>query len=382
MLGTPNASCTQSKVRAGCASVFRTVDSQQGFCNEMSDAAPKLEITASRLFGHWLAGQGASLAFTTYQAGKLFMIGARSDGTLSIFERSFPRCMGLCVGPSGTIWMSSLFQLWRFENFLDSGQTRDGHDAVYVPVTGHTTGDIDIHDIHIDLGGRPVFVATRYNCLATISERASFAPVWLPPFIDRLAAEDRCHLNGFDMLEGRLTYATCVGRSNVVEGWREHRRGGGILIDIASGETVARGLSMPHSPRLREGRLWLLQSGSGEFGYVDLATGRFEPVCFLRGFARGIAFLGSYAVIGVSRPRTNRTFEDLPLGERLDREGVGPVCHLAVVNLITGDVEHRLAIDGVVEELYDVAILPSVVRPSVVGFRNDDIRFMVKPQPL
>lgn len=341
---------------------------------------PRLELVGSRLFAAWLAGAKASLVFTTYQAGKLFLIGVQPGGRLSVFERSFPRCMGLGVGADGAFWMSSLYQLWRFENFLDPGALRDGHDAVYVPVAGHTTGDIDIHDIHAE-AGRPIFVATRFNCLATLADRGSFTPLWRPPFVDRLAAEDRCHLNGFAMRDGRPAYATCVGASNVAEGWREHRRDGGLVLDIASGETVARGLSMPHSPRLQGGRLWLIQSGTGEFGHVDLATGRFEAVCFLQGFARGVAFLGGYAVIGVSRPRENRTFEGLKLNDRLAREGVGPLCHLAVVNLATGDVEHRLTIEGVVEELYDVAVLPGVIRPSAIGFRTDEIRFLVRPVP-
>jgi uncharacterized protein (TIGR03032 family) len=337
----------------------------------------KLELTGSRLFTAWLAQARASLAFTTYQAGKLFLIGMRPDGRLSVFERTFSRCMGLGAA-DGTLWMSSLYQLWRLENFLDPGETRDGYDAIYVPVTGHTTGDIDIHDIHSG-DGRPVFVATRFNCLATTAERASFTPVWRPPFIDRLAAEDRCHLNGFAVRDGRPAFATCVAATNVAEGWREHRRDGGLVIDIASGEPVARGLSMPHSPRLHRDRLWLVQSGTGEFGHVDLATGRFQPVCFLQGYARGLAFVGDHTVIGVSRPRENRTFEGLALNERLAREGVGPLCHLAVVNLMTGDIEHRLTIEGVVEELYDVAVLPGIIRPSVIGFRTDEIRFLVRP---
>ena len=248
-----------------------------------------------------------------------------------------------------------------------------------MPVTGHTTGDVDIHDIARDAAGRPIFVATRFNCLATLAERASFTPLWRPPFIDRLAAEDRCHLNGFAAQDGRPAFATCVAATNLAEAWREHRRDGGIVIDVASGETVAHGLSMPHSPRLHRGRLWLVQSGTGEFGHVDLATGRFEPVCFLQGFARGLAFVGDHAVIGVSRPRENRTFDGLALNERLEREGVGPLCHLAVVNLVTGDVEHRLIIEGVVEELYDVAVLPGVIRPSVIGFRSDEIRRTIRP---
>src|SRR6478735_3327820 len=287
---------------------------------------PQLEVTGSRLFTAWLAGAKASLAFTTYQAGKLFLIGMKPDGRLSIFERSFPRCMGLGTGPDGTLWMSSLYQLWRLENFLRPGDAKDGFDAVYVPVNGHTTGDIDIHDVHADAAGRPIFVATRFNCLATLAERDSFAPLWRPPFIDRLVAEDRCHLNGFAAKDGRPALATCVAATNVAGGWREHRRDGGRVIDIATGETVAHGLSMPHSPRLYQGKLWLVQSGTGEFGHVDVVTGRFEPVCFLQGYARGLAFVGGRAVIGVSRPRENRTFEGLALNERLEREDMEPLC--------------------------------------------------------
>src|SRR5919106_1366084 len=138
---------------------------------------------------------------------------------------------------------------------------------------------------------------------------------------------------------------------------------------------------MPHSPRLHRAPPWPGQAGPGAFGHVDLATGRFEAICFLQGYARGVAFLGEHAVIGVSRPRENRTFDGLVLNERLAREGVGPLCHLAVVNLATGDVEHRLVIKGVVEELYDVAALPGIIRPMAIGFRSDEIRFLIRPTP-
>ena len=136
---------------------------------------------------------------------------------------------------------------------------------------------------------------------------------------------------------------------------------------------------MPHSPRLHDGQLWLLQSGTGEFGRIDRDTGTFEPICFLQGFARGLAFLGDHAVIGVSMPRQDRTFDGLALNERLEAEGVTPQCYLAVVNLRTGDVEHRLSIDGVVSELYDVVAIPHVTRPMALGFKTDEIRFAIKP---
>ncbi len=340
---------------------------------------PKLALTGSRLFPAWLAQQKASLAFTTYQAGKVFFVGTNPDGALSIFERTFPRSMGMGLGRDGSLWMSSLYQMWRFRNFLDPGQVKDGYDAVYVPVAGHTTGDIDIHDIHTDALGAPVFAATRFNCLATITDEGSFKVRWKPPFIDRIAAEDRCHLNGFAAEDGAPKYATCVAKTNVLDGWREHRRDGGLVLDIESGEAVATGLSMPHSPRLRDGKLWLIQSGTGEFGHIDLKTGEFEAACFLQGFARGVTFLGDHAIIGVSRPRAERTFEGLALNERLSSEGVSPVCGLAVVNLTTGDIEHRLTIEGVVEELYDVVALPGIIRPMALGFKSDEIRFAVRP---
>lgn len=345
---------------------------------EKSEVA--LSLTGSRLFNAWLVDQKASLAFTTYQAGKVFLIGVQPDGRLSVFERTFDRCMALGVN-GRQIWMTSLFQLWRFEDFLEPGQSGEGYDAVYVPVTGHTTGDVDIHDIHVADDGQPMFVVTRFNCLATLAKRGSFRPIWRPPFIDRIAAEDRCHLNGMAVgADGSPAYVTCVGKTNVAEGWRDHRRNGGVVVDVASGEIIASGLSMPHTPRLYRGKLWVLQTGTGELGTIDPATGGFEPVCFLPGFARGMVFLGDYAVIGLSRPRENRTFEGLVLNERLQSEGIGPRCALAVVNLVTGDLEHRLEIEGVVQELYDVAALPGVIRPMALGFRTDEIRFAVFPE--
>jgi uncharacterized protein (TIGR03032 family) len=237
---------------------------------------PTLEFHGSRLFTTWLKNAGVSLAFTTYQAGKVFFIGMQPDGRLSVFERTFERPMGLGTGP-GRFWMSSVYQLWRFENFLDTGQMQDGYDALYVPINGHTTGDIDIHDIHEDREGNPIFVATRFNCLATLSDRGSFREIWRPSFIDRLAAEDRCHLNGMAVQDGKPAYVTCLSRTNVFEGWREKRRDGGVVIDVASGEIVAEGLSMPHSPRLYRDKLWMLQAGTGEFGTIDVKTGAFKP---------------------------------------------------------------------------------------------------------
>lgn len=353
----------------------------------MNDATPaagaaepapslKLEIAASRQFDSWLIEQKISLAFTTYQAGKLFLIGRQPSGRLAVFERTFSRSMGLCVDGE-RLWMSTLYQMWRFENALDPGVLHNGHDRVYVPRVGYTTGDIDAHDIAVDADGRVVFVNTLFSCLATISERASFVPLWRPPFISKLAAEDRCHLNGLAMRDGYPGFVTAVSRSDVAAGWRDHRRDGGIVVDVATCEIVAEGFAMPHSPRLRDGRLWLLESGTGYFGYVDPASGRFEKVTFCPGYLRGLAFFGEFAIVALSRCRENRTLAGLPLDDELAKRCASPRCGLMVIDLRTGDIVHWLAIEGTVQELYDVVVLPGIVRPMAIGFKTDEIRRII-----
>ena len=333
----------------------------------------KLVIDSSRQFPEWLAEQQVSIAFTTYEAGKLFLIGLKPDGRLSVFERTFARCMGLATAGK-TLWMGALYQLWRFEDALSPGQSHSGHDTLYVPRVGYTTGDLDIHDVAIDAAGRPIFVNTLFGCLATVSETASFTPLWKPPFLSKLAAEDRCHLNGLAMQDGKPRYVTAVAETDVVDGWREKRVGGGIVIDVQGNEVAARGFSMPHSPRIHDGRLWLLNSGTGELGRVDLKTGKFEPVCFCPGYLRGLAFAGRFALVGLSKPRENRTFTGLPLDERLKAKGGEARCAIQVVDLKSGDIVHWIRLEGVVNELYDVTVLPGTRRPMALGFKSDEIR--------
>ena len=341
----------------------------------MSTPAPAFSLQGSRQFVSWLGEVRASLAFSTYQSGKLFLLGIQEDGRFSVFERTFERVMGLCASPDAqTLWIGTLWQLWRFENAVPPGQAANGFDRLYVPQCAYTTGDVDIHDISLDAEQRPIFVNTLFGCLASPSETHSFLPIWKPPFISRLAAEDRCHLNGLAMENGKPRYVTAVSTTDVHEGWREHRRDGGVVIDVPSGEIVVRGLSMPHSPRLHRGTLYVVNSGAGEFGRVDRAAGRFESIAFCPGYARGLAFIGDYAVIGLSGCRENRTFQGLPLDDALERKNVQPRCGLQVVDLRSGDTVHSLTIEGVVRELYDVAVLPGVVRPSALGFKTDEIR--------
>jgi len=168
-----------------------------------------------------------------------------------------------------------------------------------------------------------------------------------------------------------------VGASDVADGWRDHRAGGGQVMDVRTNEAVATGLSMPHSPRWHQGKLWLLNSGTGYFGWVDLQTGRFNEVCFCPGYMRGLSFHGNFALVGTSRARQNKTFTGLALDENLTRHNVQARCGVQVIDLRTGDAVHWLRTEGVVDELYDVVALPGVRSPMALGFKSDEIRRVI-----
>jgi uncharacterized protein (TIGR03032 family) len=337
-----------------------------------AEPTPLFTLTTSRGFLAWLGLMGGSLAFTTYQGNKVFVLGRKSDGNLAVSERTFPRSMGLAVSQDArTLYLATEISLYRFDNILPVGEVEGDTDAVYAPHQTWITGDIDIHDVGIGADGRPIFANTLFNCVGTTAEGHSFRPVWQPSFIEKMAAQDCCHLNGLAMEAGQPRYVTCVSRSDVVDGWRDRRDGGGVVIDVTSGEVVAAGLSMPHSPRLWNGKLWLLNSGTGEFGWIE--DGRFHPVTFCPGYARGLTFVGPYAVIGLSRARENRTFSGLPLADALIRHEVDARTGLLVVDTRSGAVVEWIRIEGVIDELFDVGFLPGVRNPRLIGIKGTEI---------
>ncbi|MFN6560951.1 MAG: TIGR03032 family protein [Nostoc sp. ChiSLP01] len=342
-------------------------------------ASLPIETLASRHFIDWLQIQQISLAFTTYQSSRLMLLGANARGELSGFERYFDRAMGLYATPE-RIYLSSRFQLWQLDNVLAPGQLYDGYDKLYIPRIAYTTGDLDIHDLVVETDNeRIVFISTILNCVATVSDRHSCIPLWKPKFISSLVNEDRCHLNGLALVAGKPRYVTLCGESDVAHGWRNKRQGGGCIIDIQSDEVIATGLSMPHAPRFYQGKLWLLNAGTGEFGYID-AEGKFQAVAFCPGFLRGLAFSGDYAIVGLSKPR-DKTFSGLKLDENLTSKNIEPRCGLMVIDLKSGEVVHWLRLEGEVTELYDVQVLAGVRRPQALGFQTQEIQQLITLDP-
>lgn len=334
----------------------------------------KFAADVSRGFTEWLVSEKVSLAVTTYQAGKVLLFGVGTSGKLWMHSRNIGRCLGLAADVDG-FWVTSDAQLHRFDRLsIMAGGEASGCDAMYAPRFSYVTGDLDIHDIGCRADGEPVFVNTLFNCLSKPSLHHSFVPLWRPPFISALAPEDRCHLNGLAMRDNEPAYVTAVSSSDTYDGWREHRSSGGIVMDVSTGKIVAKGMSMPHSPRWHQGRLWVLNSGEGEFGWIDIATGRFVPVAFCPGYLRGLSFVGSYAVIGLSLPRDNMTFSGLGLDQKLSDRSMPPRCGLYVVDLETGSIAHSVVLRGVVSELFDVAVLAGVRQPAMVGFSGPEIK--------
>ena len=317
-----------------------------------------------------LTAQRASLMFSSYQSGLLYMLGHTGTGGAHLHQSAMDKPMGIWVEDENAFTLSAGYQIMRFKNGLEPEQRVNVQfDACYVARETHFTGELDAHDIGIGRDGQPIFVNTRYNCLATTDPRHSFRELWRPPFISALVDEDRCHLNGLAMDDGEPAYVTAVSRSDTIDGWRDRRHDGGVIIDVRNNKVICEGLSMPHSPRLHNGELWVLNSGTGELGVVEGAakgTGTFVPRVFCPGFARGLTIRNGFAYIGLSKPRYKR-FEGLALDQKLKDVDSEPWCGIQIIDLAKGTCAEWFRIDGAVKELFDVAVITGHACPMSIG---------------
>lgn len=343
---------------------------------------------------------GCTLLVTTYQAGKLAMFRAR-EGRLSMLPRTFERAMGVAAS-SDRLAIGTQHQVWILENDRDLARTmvpEMGHDACYLPRRSHVTGNIHIHEIAWGAnagtqdGSSPAglqveansvgpsqdpccgspelwIVNTLFSCLATLDSRYSFVPRWRPQFISQVTPQDRCHLNGLALEGGRPKYVTAFAETDEPDGWRARKATTGCVIDVESDETIARGLSMAHSPRLHEGKLYVLDSGTGRLVVVDPCTGRLDAVAELPGYTRGLAFSGEHAFVGLSKIRDTTTFGGVPVAERRDELK----CGVWVVDLTTGSVVSFLEFQQDVTEIFDVQLLLGVRNPSLIGLKKETIQ--------
>jgi uncharacterized protein (TIGR03032 family) len=305
----------------------------------------------------------ASLLVSTYQAGKLVLLRAEGE-RLNTHFRSFGRPMGLAAAP-GRLALGAHSEILEFRNMPALAarlETPARHDAAYLLRRRHVTGAIDIHEMAYAGDGALWFVNTLFSCLCTQDAKHSFVPRWRPRFVSAYAPEDRCHLNGLGLRDGQPRYVTALGETDSVQGWRGNTRNGGVLVDIASGETLARGLSMPHSPRWHDGRLWLLESGRGALVSVDPASGARTDVARVPGFARGLDFVGPVALIGLSQLRESNAFTDIPITDSNAQRRSG----IWAVHTGSGATLAFLTFTGDVREIFAVQALAGQQFPELV----------------
>jgi uncharacterized protein (TIGR03032 family) len=265
-------------------------------------------------------------------------------------------------------------QIWEFVDVPAVAARLDPpgrHDVCFLPRSSHVTGNIQIHEMAWGAGGDLWAVNTRFSCLCTLDRSASFTPRWRPPFVSALEPSDRCHLNGLGMVDGRPRYVTALGETDAPAGWRPNKARGGILMDVASGEVIARGLSMPHSPRWYAGRLWVCESGAGTLGFVDPNTGTYHPIAETPGFTRGLDFAGNVAFVGLSQVRESAVFSGIPITERLSENE--RACGVCAVDLTSGRVLAFLRFETAVQEIFAVTVLPGRRYPDLI---NDDEKLL------
>lgn len=345
---------------------------------QQANMNPRFEF--DRYLLSWMRSVNHGFLISSYKTHKVFSIGVvkdPSDGTdkLSLWITHFNRPMGIHAGQECT-WISSSGNLWRFENageFEDESQTNLGKfDANYIPRMAYFSNDIDAHDICVDKDNRPYYCSALFGCVCTPSDTHSFKVYWKPPWVTKIAPEDRCHLNGICSRDGEPRYITCVSKSNVKGAWREKRIGHGIAYDMKEDKVVCEGLTMPHSPRWAHDKLWILDAGTGYFGYVDFETKTLVKKVFVPGYLRGLSFIGKrYAVVGSSQDRHEQTFQGLPLGDRLKEEGISAKCGMFVINLETFDIIHNLTFYSPADELYDVCAIPNMSRPKLTDVGDE-----------
>ena len=329
----------------------------------------------------------SSLLVSTYAAGKVVSVGT-TEGQLHLAFSNFQQAMGIAPeeswpAGSGRIAVGGPNVVWFLKdagNLATQIDPAGAFDKGYLARESFVSGNIHIHEMRWGANGELWVVNTLFSCLSTLHEDFNFVPRWRPSFITSLEPQDRCHLNGMAMEAGQPRFVTALGTSDESRGWRETKSNGGVVMDVESGEVVARDFCMPHSPRLIDGKLFVLDSGRGRLVTVDRTNGQLTEVVKYPGYGRGLAFAGQFAIIGMSRARETSVFGGVPICE--DRDAMR--CGLVVVDLLSGQSVAFLEFESGVEELFDVQVVSGARRTAICGpFPKEDeqLPVWVVPRP-
>ena len=311
---------------------------------------------------------GISVLVSTYQAGRVVTLAAPSDDQLKVDTTSFPQAMGLARWPKGLV-VGSQSEIWQLYGNADVASRFEElpvgrPDMAFMTTQSHFCGPVEAHEISVadpDIW----FVNTHFNCLCTLEAPFSFRVRWKPPFINQVLAGDRCHLNGLAMnpVTRSPSHVTALAESNELNGWRVDKQNSGVIIDVQNNEIVARGLCMPHSPRLIDKSLYFLNSGKGELCRLNLESSSIEVLARLNGYLRGLDIYNGLAFVGMSKARDQKTFGDTPITSQPSDLN----CGMAVVNLNDGKILATFAFQNFIDEVFSVLVLPGYTSPALFG---------------
>jgi uncharacterized protein (TIGR03032 family) len=300
-------------------------------------------IEASPRLRQWLQARRISLALSTGSGDRIVTLGVAESGLVTR-DAICARPTALLQTAKG-LYVAAETRLWRFDDALGEGESFQGADRLFLPSQSRPTGAIGIEDLAAEESGKLLAAVSRFNCIARMNSRGDLKPIWRPAFIDAIVSEDRCHVSGFCLSENALAYVAVAAASNERDGWRKAERAAGQVIEAATHRVVAEGLALPRAPRLYRNRLWILESGTGWFGWIDCEQRRFERVTQLPGAPHGLRFLGDHAVIAIA----------------------GETPGLCWVNVKSGAIEHRLSLTGAIDAVTDLAVIPGGAVPKLAG---------------
>lgn len=337
----------------------------------MDKSLPPFSCTFSPNIPELLQQLNCSLAISTYQAGKVIFISPKDRDHLVQLPRQFTKPMGMAL-QGNKLALATVNEVVVLANNTELAHTYpkqpNVYDALFIPRSTYYTGELDIHDLHWTSKGL-LAVNTRFSCLSYITDNFSFTPFWSPDFITNLTPDDCCHLNGVAMEGDTPRYATVLGKTTTPYGWRATKATGGCLIDINTQEILCENLPMPHSPRVYNNNVYVLLSATGELAEVDVNSKTYKVLKRLDGFVRGLDRIGDYIFIGLSKLRqTSTAFADLPIAQR------SIFCGVVAMHLPSASIAGYIKYENSVEEIYDVKVLPGMIRPGILNQEKPEFR--------
>lgn len=304
-----------------------------------------------------------SLAITTYQAGKLILVSSINGKNIRLYGKNLPRPMGIAVD-GHKLAIAGKYAVEVFANSrglaVKFPENPRHFDSMYFPTATYHTGFTDMHDLAWGNEGLWA-VNTGFSCLALMDEGYHFVPKWQPPFVTELTPEDRCHLNGLAMMDGKPAFVTLLGESNTREGWRGTHHEKGLIMDVRTNEKILENLAMPHSPRVHAGSLYFLLSAVGKVMKYDLQTKELTEFCDTNSFIRGLDVYEGMLFVGTSTIRqSSRNFADMPVSK------AQPLAGVKIIELGTGAELAQMSFSDKVHETFDVKVIPGIMRSTVV----------------